>query len=120
MRTESVGVVVVLLTLGCASGLNTGEQALESSVIVDASSEIAGAPSFDKTCLPVSPNSICQDYHQHNPEPWPEGGLVQYFIRCDAGFINWDNCTAWSYNPSYYSTDTWAFCCFPPDASALR
>lgn len=111
--------ILSLAVMGCASGE-------ESDPPQDASSE-HGAPeagvvplfgASDMTCDEVHPPSLCLDYHAHNPWPWPEGGLVQYNILCDAGFINWDNCTVWSYDPYYYSTDTWAYCCFPPDAGA--
>lgn len=117
MRTWVLVIGVALLS-GCAGGLAPDA---DITAIIDGG-ELGGAKPVlfnqeDTICNIVDPGAICEDYHRHNPEPWP---LVQYSILCKADVTNFTNCTAWSYDPKIYSDDTWAYCCFPPEAGSPK
>ena len=114
MRVWALALAV--LTTGCAQGVNGGtmsDAGIED--VMDVGIEAAPDLITGASCQPMQPPLICEDFHRYNPfDPYPVSWpLNQYYIECDAGWINWDVCTVWSYDPTYYSTDTWAFCCIP-------
>lgn len=109
---------IAILMCSCAVG-STDTGTIES---VPVSPDAGTAPSLgkeDKACQPELNGPICRYYYQCNPHP-DYGPLDQYSIHCSSPRINWNNCTAFSYDPNHFSDDTWAYCCVHDPAPTVK
>lgn len=108
-----------ILMCGCAAG-STDYESTES--VQSSSANAVGAPSLgkvDNTCTPTLDGPICKFYYQCNPYP-NYGPLDQYSINCSSPRITRERCFPFSYDPRFYSTESWAICCIHDDVPAIK
>lgn len=112
-----VGIVSMFL-ISCAVGTEGGSDPPKDNIQVRPTLPDTPVPFFtDPKCLPVTPPIICNDFIAKDGLPYPI--LIQFSIECRAVGLR-DDCRPWSLDPTYYSTDTWAYCCIPGDAGTFK
>lgn len=102
----SIALVLACVGCGAAEGplvdpLPTGD---------DAGPDGNSLPACAATdCCPIPP-IVCNEW-RFQQGPNDPGPLVEYPIDCPTALQD-PNCFPWSVNPSRYSPQTWAMCCY--------
>lgn len=115
------GMLVLVFLTACARGSEQDTIQPEPLTVDAAVRDAEREPvlSVDPACYPQA-STVCNYYYVCNPVP-DYGRLTQYSLNCkDTSIISFDRCLIFSFDPRYYSLDTWAYCCIGADAGAIK
>lgn len=101
----------VSLSLAVMAGCAVGSQDPIPSDGTQINSE--APPPFgpiNHVCQPVLHGALCDQYQRVDPGDFTPGATVyQYSITCK--LAQQHGCKPWSRDPTYYSEDSWVYCC---------